>query len=267
MTVAPPDALARLATVPRLLVASDFDGTLAPLAARPWLAVPEPAACAALVDLAALAATEVAVVSARTLEDLGRQIGDVPGVRLLGSYGTETADGPVGLTDAEMRRWTQLVVAFERLATGHEAAWVERKALGVALHTRGMTDSEPLLRRAAAEAGDVAEVQVVRGSEVVEAVVRPVSKGWVVDDLARRLRADATIFLGDDHADEEVFTRLASVDLGVKVGAAPTAAALSVPDPAAAAEVLVRLAVLRRMWVTAMGPDERKRAEELRHAG
>lgn len=249
------DALARLATVPRLLVASDFDGTLAPLAPKPWLAAADGGAVGALVGLAALPATEVALVSARTLDDLGRQAGALPGVRLVGSYGAESADGPVGLTDGELRRWTQLVVAFERLAMTDDAAWVERKTVGVALHTRGMGDSGALLTRAAEAAAGVPEVQVVRGSEVLEAVVRPVSKAWVVDDLARRLTADAVLYLGDDHADEDVFAGLSSVDLGVHVGHRQTQAAMTVPDPAAAGALLARLEALRRVWLAAVaGP-------------
>lgn len=268
MTEATADPVARLATVPHLLVASDFDGTLAPLVAKPWLATVEPDAHAALVALAALPATDVAIVSARTLEDLGRQFGPAPGVRLLGSYGAESPDGPVGLSDGELRRWTQLVVAFERLAMTDESAWVERKTVGVALHTRGMADSGPLLQRAFEEAGHVAEVQVVRGSEVVEAVVRPVSKAWVVDDLARRARADAVLYLGDDHADEAVFAQLSSLDVGVHVGGGDTLAGITVADPAEAARLLGRLEALRRVWLAALAPtDRRPTREELHHAG
>lgn len=268
MTDVAPDPVVRLATVPRLLVASDFDGTLALLAAKPWLVGIDPGARDALVALAALPATDVALVSARTLEDLGRHVGPVPGVRLLGSYGAESAEGPIGLTDGELRRWTQLVVAFERLAMTDEAAWVERKTVGVALHTRGMTDSAALLARAYDEAASVPEVQVVRGAEVVEAVVRPVSKAWVVDDLARRGGADAVLYLGDDHADEAVFEQLSTLDAGVHVGAGPTAAGLTVADPAEAGRLLARLAALRAVWLGALGaPDERTTREELHHAG
>lgn len=267
MSADAPDALARLATVPRLLVASDYDGTLAPLAPKPWLAHPAPGALDALVALARLDATEVAIVSARTLDDLGGQVGAVPGVRLVGSYGAEWSDGTAGLSDAERRRWTQLVVAFERLAMIDAEAWVERKTVGVALHTRGMADSGSLLQRAAEEAVGLPDVQVMVGSEVVEAIVRPVSKAWAVDDLARRLHVDAVIYLGDDRADEEVFARLSSFDLGVHVGRSETLAPMTLDDPAAAAAVLARLETLRRVWLSAVSVEERTSREELHHAG
>lgn len=240
------DALGRLAAAPRLVVASDFDGTLAPIAERPWLVTPDATAIAALVALAALPGTDVAVVSARTLSDLAQHLGIAPGVRLLASYGAETTDGPVGLTEAESRRWTQVAVAFERLTVAHPLAWVERKALGVAFHGRGVPDAGALLDEAAAAAAGVRDVQVVRGTMVVEAVVRPVSKAAAVDALARRSAADAALYLGDDRADEDVFDALAPPDMGVHVGTGPTAATFTVADPAQVGHVLAALCDMRR---------------------
>ena len=256
-------ALAAAAVAPRLLVATDFDGTLTPFAPRPWMVTPDAGALAALGALAAVAATQVAVVSARTLADLTEQMGAVAGVQLLGSYGAETAAGPVGLDEAEARRWARLAVTFERLAVVHEAAWVERKALGVALHARGVGDSSALLARAVEAAAAMRDVHVVRGNEVVEAMVRPTSKAWAVDALAVRWLADVTVYLGDDHADEEVFARLGPADVGLHVGPGPTAAGWTVADPAEAGRALTRLAALRR---TAADRSYVNPREDLDHA-
>ena len=256
--------LVRLAASPRLLVAVDFDGTIAPIVERPWLVVPDAGAIDAMAALAALADTTVAVVSARALADLTRHLGPVPGVLLYGSYGAETHDGAVGLSEAEARRVAQLAVAFERLAIEHERAWVEPKSLGMAFHARGVPEADELLARAAYAASEVLDVHVVRGDMVVEAVVRPVSKAGAVDALARRVTADAIVYAGDDRADEEVFAALGAGDLGVHVGRGPTSASRTLPDPAAVGGLLARLAQLRAAR-TAPPPDRRAR-EDLHHA-
>src|SRR5699024_5053781 len=63
-------ALRAAARAPRLLIASDYDGTLAPIVDDPMQAHPHPEAVAALRALAELSATSVAVVSGRALRDL-----------------------------------------------------------------------------------------------------------------------------------------------------------------------------------------------------
>ncbi len=62
--------LGRIARLPQLLVACDYDGTLAPLVDDPTRAEPLPEAVAAIRALATLPQTTVAVVSGRALRDL-----------------------------------------------------------------------------------------------------------------------------------------------------------------------------------------------------
>ncbi|MFT4305257.1 MAG: trehalose-phosphatase, partial [Microbacterium sp.] len=62
--------LERLARTPRLLVALDFDGTLAPLQDSPMAARMTPAAKDAVTALAVSPDTTVALVSGRSLHDL-----------------------------------------------------------------------------------------------------------------------------------------------------------------------------------------------------
>ena len=60
-------ALDAAATTPRLLLVSDFDGTLAPIVNDPADARALPVAADALIALAAVPATTVALVSGRAL--------------------------------------------------------------------------------------------------------------------------------------------------------------------------------------------------------
>ena len=71
------DALGRLATTPRLLVALDFDGTLAPEVDQPMAARPLPESKEAIRRLLELEGTSVALVSGRDLASLDR-ISEMP---------------------------------------------------------------------------------------------------------------------------------------------------------------------------------------------
>src|ERR1700709_1011922 len=88
-------ALREIARVKRLLVALDFDGTLAPEVDDPEQARAIPEARAAVLALLALPNTRVALVSGRSLASL-EQVADVPdSVLLVGSHGVEfRLDGP-----------------------------------------------------------------------------------------------------------------------------------------------------------------------------
>jgi trehalose-phosphatase len=82
-------AIGRIARVPQLLVACDYDGTLAPIVEDPSTAVPLPESVAAVRALAALPQTTVAVVSGRALRDLAALSRMASGVYLAGSHGYE----------------------------------------------------------------------------------------------------------------------------------------------------------------------------------
>ena len=85
------DALDRAAAAPRLLVALDFDGTLAPFTEDPADSRPLPAAREALDALAQLPHTTVAVISGRPLEFLRTVVDPDSRMVLSGSHGSRTA--------------------------------------------------------------------------------------------------------------------------------------------------------------------------------
>src|SRR5690606_32452802 len=85
------EALEEIAATERLLVALDFDGTLAPLQDEPMRSRAVPEATAAIDRLVALPDTVVALVSGRTLEHLRiiAEHDDDSRVWLAGSHGVE----------------------------------------------------------------------------------------------------------------------------------------------------------------------------------
>ncbi|SNS80777.1 trehalose 6-phosphatase [Geodermatophilus saharensis] len=235
-------ALTELAARRPLLVASDYDGVLAPLVDDPSAAVPSPGVDEALARVAAAEGVTVALVSGRGVDDLRRVSGLAGPYRFVGSHGAEYG-GPLtgelaGRRDAAAERMAPLVAAVP-------GAWLEVKPASVAVHVRRVAD-----RAAAAallaEAGAAADPSLTHkpGKDVLELAVTDADKGTAVTRLREDLGAAAVVYLGDDVTDEDAFRRLGSADLGVKVGDGETAAGHRVADPAAAVDVLRLLADL-----------------------
>lgn len=234
---------------PRLLVALDFDGTLAPLARRPEAARMSPSTRAALRALAARADVRVAVVSGRALADLRAKVG-LERPAYAGNHGLELCAGSwrwahPGLRGRRgpLRRAARDAVALCRLAPG---AWVEAKGATFSVHVRAVKDprAEARLRSGLAAAVRRAGGLAVRpGKRVYE--VRPRlawDKGRALELLRRRLAPGAAcVYVGDDATDEDVFRRFKGKGLTVKVGPGRTAAACRVAGPAGVRRLLGRL--------------------------
>ena len=84
-------AIAEVAETERLLVATDFDGCLAPIVDDPATAKPIPESMEALRSLTVTPGTVVAVVSGRALSDLQNLLGPIERIHLVGSHGAETS--------------------------------------------------------------------------------------------------------------------------------------------------------------------------------
>jgi trehalose-phosphatase len=240
-------ALTTVAGVPRLLVATDFDGVLAPFVIDPMDSRAQPGTLESLTNLAAAEGTWAAVVSGRDLATLDRLTGLAgSAVTRIGSHGGESSAGtalPDGTAAAvaALRGRVELAVA-ER----ESRIRLEHKPTAVVLHTRGLPDD--VLPTAAAIAQDAALVDGVThlaGKGVHELSVLRADKGTALRGLAATLEADAIVYLGDDVTDEHVFTVLGPDDVGIKVGPGESAARLRVDDCTLVPEVLAALASLR----------------------
>lgn len=243
----PADLIAALDTVaatPRLLVTSDFDGTLSPIVNNPADARALPAGSAALLDLAALPDTFVALVSGRALEVLRELSGMPPSVHLVGSHGAEFNTGFTQTVDTALL--AEIVDSLTAIANRYPGAAVETKPASAALHVRNASaaDGEAALA-AAREAGTQWDAEPTEGKAVLEFAVVTTSKGSAIDVLRERDDATAVVFLGDDVTDEKAFARLRDGDVGVKVGPGPSAAQYRVGSPEDVAEALAYLAARR----------------------
>jgi trehalose 6-phosphate phosphatase len=242
-------ALRSLAATPTLLVASDFDGTLAPIVTNAWEAAAPPAALRALSRLAEAPATSVAVITGRSLQGLVN-LGPMPvKAHLVGSHGAEWSDGSTApLTDDEARCLAEAQAAAIELLADAPGARLEHKPAGFAVHVRAMPDralASELLVRIAAVVGSIEGVTLLAGKQVMEATVVHASKGEAIDRLRSLVGATAVFFAGDDVTDETAFAALGAGDVGVKVGPGPTSARFCVPSTTSVAEILGWLADAR----------------------
>lgn len=246
--------LERLAAVPHLLIALDFDGTLAPEVDDPAAARALPEAREAVLGLHALPGTTVALVSGRALESLAA-VGEAPDdLPLIGSHGLElrfgAADARPAVDAADAERVARLRSRLELVIAEVDGAWIEAKPAGLAVHSRLVDDRvvaaelDAAVRDAAASVDDGLTVR--SGKNVVEFAVRDATKGDGLAALVERFAPDAVLFAGDDVTDEDALAVLGPNDLGIKVGPAPTVARARVADPAAMAAVLERLLRARR---------------------
>ncbi|MFT7647156.1 MAG: trehalose 6-phosphate phosphatase [Candidatus Poriferisodalaceae bacterium] len=247
-------AIASLARAPRLLVACDYDGTIAPIVDDPMQAHPRRETVVALRALADLAQTEVAVVSGRALRDLATLSRLPAEIRLIGSHGSEfDVDFARKLDPHTFATRTALSAAATALAAELPGAFVELKPAGLAFHSRRMVDDEGVADRVAALADDYEGVFVRRGKQVVELSVVHTDKGEALNVVRSQIGATAVLYLGDDTTDEDAFATLSGPDVGVKVGNGDTIAVHRVADADGVTRLLAELAEARTRWLMGSG--------------
>jgi len=229
-----------------VLVALDFDGTLAPITPHPADARPLAGVHQVLRDVRATGAA-LAVVTGRSVSSLLRVsgFGAIPGIVIYGTHGAErwqagslrTAAAPPGL--GELReRLPGLVAGIVR----DPDVWVEDKSLSLVVHARLTAQPERVLDR----------------------LREPVEEAAAVRELLGEDRA-AVLYAGDDVGDLDAMVevnawaeRVGRPGLTVAVGAAggPVAgvADVTVPDPEGLLDLLRRLlGVAWPAWSSGLG--------------
>jgi trehalose 6-phosphate phosphatase len=212
-----PDAVASLLADPSsALIALDFDGTLAPIVARPQDARPAAGALDVLVLLAA-SVGQIAIISGRAADEvvgLGG-LAAVPGIRVLGHYGLQSwHDGELHSPDPE----PGVDLARDRLpgllAAASAGVYVEDKVHSVAVHTRpasspqdALDELTPALWALASEAG----LEAVPGKYVMELRPGGIDKGTALRSLISEVGARSVIYAGDDVGDLPAFRALADL--------------------------------------------------------
>ncbi|GAB4515985.1 MAG: trehalose-phosphatase [Phycisphaerales bacterium] len=245
-------ALVELARTPLLLVASDYDGTLAPIVSDPAQAKADRPAIVALRQLSEMPLTHVAVVSGRSLAELSDFLDAPDGFHLVGSHGSEfDADFAHDLPQEARALRSRIEGELETIASQADGLTIERKPASVALHYRNASDEDGARALAAVRSGPAAHdgITVKEGKMVIELCVVDTDKGRAIERIRWRLGASATFFIGDDVTDEDAFNVLCGPDVGVKVGEGETAARFRVDDQSLVQKALALLAEEREKWL------------------
>lgn len=241
-------ALADVSRVPRLLVASDFDGTVSPIVNHPADARALPAAAAALWALADLADTTVALISGRSVGDLAALSGAPPTVVLIGSHGAESSSGFTQEIDGALL--STITDTLTAIAVIHPGVTVEPKPASVALHVRNAAaDDASAALSAALAASHGWQAELTEGKAVLEFAVVKTGKGEAVNALRVAENASAVVYFGDDVTDEKAFSQLWATDVGIKVGPGDTAAGFRVDSPDDVADALEFLRASRAGYI------------------
>ncbi|MBL5974432.1 MAG: bifunctional alpha,alpha-trehalose-phosphate synthase (UDP-forming)/trehalose-phosphatase [Candidatus Leucobacter sulfamidivorax] len=245
-------ALRRLVAEPELLIACDFDGTLAPIVPHPDDARVLPRAEQALEVLQEAPGVRIAVLSGRSLESLAATGLRLDGRMVAGSHGSEISGIPTESgaerTADEEARLEQLLGAVGPRVAGVEGAWIERKPFGFAVHTRGAASKEAgdrLLDELADAVRNEPGVWLRDGKRVREFSVRRSDKGEALRRIREMIPAGPVLFIGDDITDEDALRALGPDDVGVHVGSGESVAEYRVDGPESVAVMLARLAELR----------------------
>jgi len=215
-----PGGEAALAAVLRLrpLMAFDFDGTLAPIVARPDGARVSVAVASRLAALTAR--LPVAIVTGRSVADVRGRLGFEPQF-IVGNHGAEEVQ-----EDGAVSRLAEPLDGLRALLRAHEAELraagvsVEDKGLSLALHYRLARD-RPRAQQLIAALLDPppAGLRLFAGKMVVNAMAADApDKAHAVHALVARVGTAAAFFAGDDVNDEPVFASAPPQWLTLRVG-------------------------------------------------
>jgi trehalose 6-phosphate phosphatase len=240
-------AVRRVAGTEHLLVAMDFDGTMAPLVDHAGDSRALPRSGAAFAGLAELPETTTALISGRALDSLRSVAFPPENTLLIGSHGAEVWMGPgssqLMLDSAQRELLADVRKELEGIVEQAPGTLLEDKPAGVVLHTRLAAPdvAEDAVAAARAVLQDRSGVFLKTGHRVLETSVVNASKGEGIAFLRQASGATAVVFAGDDTTDEDALGSLVPGDLGVKVGLDFTQAEFRVEAPVHICELLEAL--------------------------
>jgi trehalose-phosphatase len=203
-----------------ILLLSDYDGTLTPIAPRPRDALLSPSVRVKLTTLAQKPVFSVGVISGRSIDELKSLVG-IENIYYSSNHGLEI-EGP-GLRyihpQAEAARATMKDLAAQLAAelANIDGVIIQDKGLSISVHYRLVAKGEEglvedIVHRLTAALRDEGKIILSSGKKVWE--IRPPvnwDKGKAVEFIGHEIKANLklsrllTIFLGDDITDEDAF--------------------------------------------------------------
>lgn len=222
--VTPEKLVSRLDKRPLLLI-TDFDGTLVPIAPTPDEAVPAPELVELLRAVAGLQRVTMGVISGRPLEQLQKWL-PAGLLYLAGTHGAvvrEPGGKLVELVDgtAAVRELQKMVRYARELIKNKKGFLLEDKGVSVALHYRLASPKEAgevISRfRALARMTLPGAYLVLDGKKVVEVRPKGLHKGRAVKWFLSLFPGSTVLYLGDDVTDEDAFRAVQEHGTGILI--------------------------------------------------
>lgn len=221
----------------RRLLLLDYDGTLVPYARRPHQARPGKQVFDLLARLAGHDRTSVVIISGRERATLEQWFGTLP-VGLIAEHGfwMRGADRQWARLQHQTSTWKgQLLPILQLYADRLPGAFVEEKEHSLVWHFRAADPDQA--RPVEAEFADHImsltaniNVQVLRGSKVVEIRNAGVNKGVAARQWRDMYSHDFIFAAGDDWTDEDLFAALPEEAYSFRVGITNTHARFNFRD-------------------------------------
>lgn len=217
--------LEKLANAPSSVLLLDYDGTLAPFQIERDQAYPYPGILPLLQAIQDNGRTSLIVITGRPIHEVHNLLNPLTGVEIWGAHGLDhlLADGTRQKVEIDPALAAALKQAEEALESSGMHSMIEVKPGGVAVHWRGLPDSEIESVRSQALRGwsslsqqeGLKLLQFEGGLEL--RVTRP-DKGDAIATILENLQSETPVaFLGDDLTDEDGFRCLAYRGLSILV--------------------------------------------------
>jgi trehalose 6-phosphate phosphatase len=233
--------LGRVARSPRSLLMLDFDGTLAPFRRDRRSAFPYPGIRSILQEIVDTGSTRVVIVSGRDVTETVPLLAVKPHPEVWGLHGLQRLkpDGSIELCDLDESTRQALVAAEDWLRSQNLQHTVELKTGSIAVHWRGLDESEARAIRDHVMAGWVGiskrfGLDLMDFDGGIEIRSPKANKGTAVRTILSEMGADApAAYLGDDITDEDAFreTNRRGLSILVRSEWRPTTAQIWIKPP------------------------------------
>ena len=180
-----------------MLLATDFDGTLAPIVQDPDAAQALPANVQ-LIEGLINRGVHVAVISGRAQNDLRLRV-PMGATRLIGENGM----GQCTMSERDaLKRFNRQAA---RLVAQMAGVRMERKPGSTSLHYRLVPDAGPELWAAVVPIANGSGLRATKGRMVIEVTPRRADKSRAMAVLIAGVQPKAVVYAGDDEPDQTVF--------------------------------------------------------------
>jgi trehalose 6-phosphate phosphatase len=191
--------LARVASS-HVLLAFDYDGTLAPIVRDPDRAHMRERTRELLERVAN--AYPCVVISGRSQEDVQQRVSEAGVFEVIGNHGLEPRC-PQEADAARVRAW---MPSLERRLGRVPGVVIEDKVYSVSVHYRRARDRRKARRAILRAVSDLDGARVIGGKSVINLLPREgPHKGTALETAREQLRCDLALYVGDDETDEDVF--------------------------------------------------------------